>query len=137
MQSLRAAVILFVFFIATITGMPWQASALRFRLPRRKNFPHRYHKWLCRLFGIRLTVIGTPIQGRGVLMAANHTSYFDILALSGAASVSFVAKKEVANWPFFGTLPLHKDRLLQARERAEEGPLGHFLFSDERNARRA
>ncbi|MBV9062284.1 MAG: 1-acyl-sn-glycerol-3-phosphate acyltransferase, partial [Alphaproteobacteria bacterium] len=117
MQSLRAAVILFVFFIATIAGMPWQASAIRFRVPRRKNFPHRYHKWLCRLFGIRLTVIGTPIQGRGVLMAANHTSYFDILALSGAARVSFVAKKEVANWPFFGTLARLQETVFVERDK--------------------
>jgi 1-acyl-sn-glycerol-3-phosphate acyltransferase len=37
-------------------------------------------------------------------MVANHTSYFDIIVLSAAARVSFVAKHEVANWPLFGTL---------------------------------
>jgi len=37
-------------------------------------------------------------------MVANHTSYFDILVLSSAARVSFVAKSEVASWPLFGTL---------------------------------
>ncbi|HEX3943005.1 MAG TPA: 1-acyl-sn-glycerol-3-phosphate acyltransferase, partial [Rhizomicrobium sp.] len=104
MQSLRATVLLSVFLIATITAIPWQWSALRFRLPRRKTFPHHYHRWLCRLFGIRLTMIGKPVQDRGVLMVANHTSYFDIIVLSGAARVSFVAKKEVGSWPLFGTL---------------------------------
>lgn len=120
MQSLRAATILFVFFIATVIGIPWQSTALRFRLPRRKSFPNRYHRWLCRLFGIRVTVIGTPIQDRGVLMAANHTSYFDILVLSGAARVSFVAKKEVGSWPFFGTLARLQETVFVEREKRSQ-----------------
>jgi 1-acyl-sn-glycerol-3-phosphate acyltransferase len=117
MPSLRAAVILFIFFVATVAGIPWQSSAVRFRLSRRKRFPNRYHRWLCKLFGIRLTVIGTPIQDRGVLMVANHTSYFDILVLSGAARVSFVAKKEVGSWPFFGTMARLQETVFVERER--------------------
>jgi len=116
-QSLRAATILFVFFILTVAGIPWQMSAQRFRLKRRKTFPHRYHRFLCRLFGIRLTVIGTPVQDRGVLMISNHTSYFDILALSGAARVSFVAKSQVASWPFFGLLAKLQGTVFIDRER--------------------
>ncbi|HEY6578038.1 MAG TPA: lysophospholipid acyltransferase family protein, partial [Rhizomicrobium sp.] len=75
-----------------------------FRLKRRKTFPNRYHRFVCRLFGIRVTVVGQPLQSQGVLMVANHTSYFDIIVLSAAARVSFVAKHEVARWPLFGTL---------------------------------
>jgi lyso-ornithine lipid O-acyltransferase len=103
-QALRAAGILFVFLLVTFLLIPWQESALRFRLKRRKTFPHRYHRFLCRLFGIRVTVMGEPIQSRGVLMVANHTSYFDILVFSAAARVSFIAKHEVAGWPLAGTL---------------------------------
>jgi 1-acyl-sn-glycerol-3-phosphate acyltransferase len=103
-QVLRAVGILFVFLLATFLLIPWQESALRLRLRRRKSFPHRYHRFLCRLFGIRVTVVGEPIQSRGVLMIANHTSYFDILVFSAAARVSFIAKHEVAGWPLAGTL---------------------------------
>jgi 1-acyl-sn-glycerol-3-phosphate acyltransferase len=78
--------------------------AVRLKLSRRKTFPQRYHRFLCRLFGIRVTVVGRPVCSSGVLMVANHTSYFDILVLSSAARVSFVAKSEVASWPLFGTL---------------------------------
>ena len=117
MQSVRAAVILFTFVVATIAGIPWQWSALKFKLKRRKTFPHRYHRWLCNLFGIRITVIGKPIQDRGVLMVANHTSYFDILVLSGTARVSFVAKKEVNSWPFFGTMARLQETVFVERER--------------------
>jgi 1-acyl-sn-glycerol-3-phosphate acyltransferase len=117
MQFLRAACIMSIFFVATLLLIPWQSSALRFRLRRRKTFPNRYHRWLCRLFGIRVTVIGTPILDRGVLMVANHTSYFDILVLSSSAKVSFVAKKEVDSWPFFGTLARLQETVFVARGR--------------------
>jgi 1-acyl-sn-glycerol-3-phosphate acyltransferase len=120
MRSLRALILLAVFFLATVLGIPWQWSALKFKLPRRKTFPNRYHRWLCRLFGIRITVIGTPIRQRGVLMAANHTSYFDIIVLSGTARVAFVAKKEVASWPFFGTLARMQETLFVERERRSQ-----------------
>jgi len=116
-QSLRAAAILTTFFVLTLVLIPWQMSAQRLRLKRRKTFPHRYHSLLCRLFGIRLVIVGKPIQDRGVLMVANHTSYFDILVLSGAARVSFVAKSEVANWPFFGLLAKLQDTVFVERAR--------------------
>jgi lyso-ornithine lipid O-acyltransferase len=103
-QVLRAVGLLFVFLLVTVLLIPWQESAVRFRLKRRKTFPRRYHRFLCWLFGIRVTVLGKPIQSQGALMVANHTSYFDILVFSAAARVSFIAKREVAGWPLAGTL---------------------------------
>ena len=95
MQSLRAGFLLFVFVVLTLCLIPWQSTALRFKRPRRKTFPQHYHRFMCRLFGIRLRVIGTPVQDQGVLMVANHTSWLDILVFSAAARISFVAKAEV------------------------------------------
>lgn len=93
---------------------------MRFGLRRRKSFPHRYHRFLCSLFGIRVTVRGRPIQSRGVLMLANHTSYFDIIVLSAAARVSFIAKHEVAKWPLFGTLARLQETVFIAREKRSQ-----------------
>jgi 1-acyl-sn-glycerol-3-phosphate acyltransferase len=104
MQKIRAVTILIVFLTSTLLLIPWQAAQLRFKLKSRKTFPSLFNRYLCRLFGIRITVFGKPIQDRGVLMVSNHTSYFDILVLSGLANISFVAKSEVAGWPIFGTL---------------------------------
>ena len=104
MPALRASALLLIFLLVVVVLMPYQAMALRFGWRDRKYFPHRFHRFLCKLFGIHVHVNGMPVQDRGVLMIANHTSYFDILALSCAARVSFVAKAEVAKWPFFGTL---------------------------------
>ncbi len=104
MPQIRAVGLLAAFVIWTMISIPWQEVAVRFRLRRRKTFPSRYHSFLCSLFGIRVTTIGAPIEGKGVLMVANHASYFDILVLSSVAHVSFVAKNEVLDWPLFGIL---------------------------------
>ncbi len=120
MQSLRAAVLLFVFVFVTLVLIPWQSTALRYKRPRRKTFPQRYHRFLCRIFGIRLRVIGTPVQGQGVLMISNHTSWLDILILSAAARVSFVAKAEVQSWPFFSTLAKLQETVFVDRVRRSQ-----------------
>jgi 1-acyl-sn-glycerol-3-phosphate acyltransferase len=120
MQSLRAFAILAIFLAVTLVAIPWQGSALRFGLKRRKTFPNRYHRFLCRLFGIRLRVIGTPVQDQGVLVVANHTSYLDILVFSSAARLSFVAKAEVATWPFFSTLARLQETVFVERTRRSQ-----------------
>jgi len=52
------------------------------------------------LFGIRVHASGQPVSG-AVLMAANHISWLDILALHSACAMGFVAKAEIENWPVF------------------------------------
>jgi 1-acyl-sn-glycerol-3-phosphate acyltransferase len=117
MQKIRAAAILAIFLIATVSTMPWQFSALRFNLRRRKTYPRRFHTFLCWLFGIRVKVIGTPVQDQGVLMVANHTSWLDIPVLSMTARISFIAKAEVATWPFFSTLAKLQETVYVERTR--------------------
>jgi 1-acyl-sn-glycerol-3-phosphate acyltransferase len=119
-QSLRAATILFVFFVLTVAGIPKQWLAQKYRWKSRRTFPHNYHRFLCRLFGIRLTVIGKPVRDRGVLMVSNHTSYFDILVLSAATPVSFVAKSQVASWPFFGLMAKLQGSVFIERDRRSQ-----------------
>ena len=122
MANLRAFTLIAIFVLVTCLLMPWQAFALRFRLRNRKTFPHHYHRFLCKLFGIRVRIIGTPLTGEGVLIVANHTSYFDILIFSAATPVSFVAKAEVATWPFFSTLAkLQETVFVERTRRAQTG----------------
>jgi 1-acyl-sn-glycerol-3-phosphate acyltransferase len=117
MQSLRAVYILAVFLLTSLFVIPWQAVALKFRIMGYRRMPYRYQHFLARLFDIRVSVIGTPIQDRGVLMVANHTSYLDILVLGGTVECSFVAKSEVADWPFFGTFAKLQRTVFVERER--------------------
>lgn len=117
MRSVRAALLIFIFIAVTLILIPWQESAVRFGLARRKTFPKRYHAFLCYLFGIRVRTIGTPVQGQGVLVVANHTSWLDILILSSTARVSFVAKSEVQTWPFFNILARLQETVFVDRQR--------------------
>jgi 1-acyl-sn-glycerol-3-phosphate acyltransferase len=59
---------------------------------------------MAKLFGVKVTVIGTPLTGEGVLIVGNHTSWLDIIVFSSIGQISFVAKSEVATWPLFSTL---------------------------------
>jgi 1-acyl-sn-glycerol-3-phosphate acyltransferase len=122
MRSLRAFYVLATFLLSSAIVIPWQSVALRTRSMGYKRMPFLYQRFLMRLFDIRVTVIGQPIQDRGVLMVSNHTSYLDILVLGGIASVSFVAKSEVAGWPLFGTFArLQRTVFVERARRSQTG----------------
>jgi len=53
--------------------------------------------------GIRYRVEGSLPQGT-TMIVANHLSYLDIAICSAAMPCAFVAKEEIAGWPFFGWL---------------------------------
>jgi lyso-ornithine lipid O-acyltransferase len=130
MQSLRAACVLGTFLLSALFVIPYQALALRFKTMGYKSIPQSYQHFLARLFGIRVTVIGKPVQDRGVLMVANHASYLDILALGGIARVSFVAKSEVAGWPLFGTFARLQRTVFVERERRSKTGESRDLMRD-------
>jgi len=117
MQTLRAYAIVIVFLIVTLLGIPYQSLNVRFGRRARKSFPNRYHRFLAKLFDIRITTIGKPVIGEGVLIVANHTSWLDIVVFSAVGEVSFVAKSEVATWPFFSTLAKLQRTVFVERQR--------------------
>ena len=116
--TLRAAVILAAFLIVTFFLMPVQWLGLILRLPYARSFPHAYHRFVARLFGLHIRVIGTPAQG--ALLVANHTGWLDIVIFSAVMPLSFIAKSEVAGWPFFGTLARLQRTVFVARERRSQ-----------------
>jgi 1-acyl-sn-glycerol-3-phosphate acyltransferase len=72
---------------------------------------------VCRILGVRLKIVGTPPTEGPALIASNHVSWLDIVILSAVAPLSFIAKREVNGWPFFGSLArlqrtvfVHRDR---------------------------
>lgn len=117
MSRLRAFIIIAAFFIVTLPCMAVQWLFLKLRLPAARSFPHRYHRFVAFLFGIHIKVVGKPVHGEGVLIVANHTSWADIIIFSAVAPISFVAKSEVANWPFFGTLARLQRTVFVERQR--------------------
>jgi 1-acyl-sn-glycerol-3-phosphate acyltransferase len=59
---------------------------------------------LLHTLGVRVTASGT-LPADGALVAANHLGWLDVLACSAAwPALRFVAKREVAGWPFIGAV---------------------------------
>jgi len=93
-----------IYFAFTLLLMPVQAVGLMLRQSWVVTFPRFYHRWCCRILGLRVRRIGHPTATRPVLFAANHISYLDITIFGSLIAGSFIAKHEVAAWPLFGWL---------------------------------
>ncbi len=120
-SPVRAGARLIVYLLLTIPLMPVQALLITLRSPWKRRLPHLYHRLCCRIFGIELVVEGNIAPTRPTLFVANHISYFDIEVLSAVVETSFVAKREIARWPFFGWLArLQQTVFVERRARGVE-----------------
>jgi len=98
---LRAAALLphLMLFAALAALWPGQWAAC----PWRRIFLRSWARSVCRSLGLRIDVRGRPMQ-EPRLLAANHVSWLDILALWSVEPACFVAKEEVDAWPVVGWL---------------------------------
>ena len=120
MRSLRAFLVLATFFAFTLPLMPLQLLFLWTGSPHARTFPHWYHRQVCKILGLRLNIEGSVARERGVLIISNHVSWLDITVLSAVAPVSFVAKQEVASWPFVSWLARLQRSVFVDRARRRE-----------------
>ena len=70
--------------------------------------------WLLWFFGVRVRTRGTPADGP-VLIAANHISWLDILALHTQVAMGFVGKAEIEQWPVFRFMARTGDTIFHQR----------------------
>lgn len=117
MIRLRPTLVLLAFALVTLPLMPVQQVFVWVWPAMARRFPMHYHRIVCRILGIRVKVIGAPTVTGPTLIASNHVSWLDIVVLSAVAPLSFIAKREVGGWPFFGSLArlqrtvfVHRDR---------------------------
>ena len=113
---LRIALAGLVLAAVTLVLLPVQLVALRFDWKIRRCLPRLWHRFACRMIGLRVTVHGVPEKSRPLLIAANHASWKDILALGSVADVAYVAKAEVRDWPVFGILARLQATIFVTRE---------------------
>lgn len=100
--SVAAAGLLVFMSRAAPRGMyrSWQAWLMR-----------RWFRFIARLFGLRIQVRGEP-QTQPVLVASNHKSWLDIVALGATLPGAFVSKAEISGWPLIGFLARSGGRTL-------------------------
>ncbi len=91
--------LLIALVLLLMIGPYWLAQAQRAPNP----WPQRFLRAVARLAGMRVRVEGAPRPARA-LYVANHLSWLDIIALSGATGCSLVSKAEVGDWPMVGFL---------------------------------
>jgi len=101
---LRSYYVVAVIGAVTLALLPFQAAAVAFDLPLRRRIPSFYHRMVCAILGVRIRVHGRRMHEHPLLIVANHSSWLDIPVITSVAPVVFVAKKEIASWPLFGTL---------------------------------
>jgi lyso-ornithine lipid O-acyltransferase len=93
-----------VYLAWTVVLMPVQGIGLLLGRGWVAQLPMFYHRRCCRILGLNVRRIGQPVNSRPVLFVSNHISYTDISVLGSLIPGSFVAKAEIAGWPFFGWL---------------------------------
>lgn len=89
------------YLVLTLLLLPLQVLANLLRLRLAQRLPMFYHRLCCRILGIRLEVFGRRSRARPTLFVGNHASYLDIAVYGALIPGSFVAKAEIADWPFF------------------------------------
>jgi lyso-ornithine lipid O-acyltransferase len=117
---LRLTFVLAAAAALTFPLMPVQWTAVKFRWGLRRRIPVFYHRTLCRLLGIRLRIVGTPVQKHPLLIVSNHSTWMDISILTSLLPVVFVAKSEIARWPFFGLLAKLQRTVFVDRQRRQK-----------------
>lgn len=98
----RIALFLIIITPVTIFLIPVQWVMVKFRLGARLFLPLIYHRFVVQILGLKIRLHGTPLRSGPRLFLSNHISWLDIVALSTALPVSFVARADVASWPVFG-----------------------------------
>jgi 1-acyl-sn-glycerol-3-phosphate acyltransferase len=120
-RRVRLGWILLALAPAVGLGIPLQWLALRARFGYRR-LPLCFHRYVARVFRVRIRHVGAPATTRPLLIVSNHVSWLDITVLSTGLPVSFIAKSEVATWPLFGLFArLQRSVFVDRAKRSDTG----------------
>ena len=95
---------LIIFFVFTLSLLPFQVIIIFFLKKFVYIIPKFYHIICCKILGIKIKKTGKISDSEPTFFVSNHASYLDIIILSSLFKSSFLAKKEISSWPLFGIL---------------------------------
>ena len=95
-------------FLLPAAGWRWRKIVFRF-----------WARASAAVLGMRITVRGTPPESPYVIIS-NHLSYVDIIALATQLDAVFIAKREVEEWPFLGSVIKAFDCIFVDRDNARD-----------------
>lgn len=104
----------------------WIALALLLPSRQRESVVRLWFHAVLRAFGVRLEVHGArrfqEVPKRGVLVASNHVSWLDELAIDSVQPIKLVAKKDIRSWPVLGPIITAAGTVYLDREKLRELP---------------
>jgi 1-acyl-sn-glycerol-3-phosphate acyltransferase len=118
LHVLRVAYVLTGILVVTFALYPIVAASVLLRSQAgQRLMPTLYHRIMRGLLRLNIAVQGTPSSSRPLCIVSNHSSWLDIIVISAFLPVIFVAKQEIASWPFFGWLAQLQRSIFVDRER--------------------
>lgn len=119
MRRLRLGAMLMRLGVELLRGI-WRMRAFgRLSAGQRREAVRAWSLRVLRASRVRLQRIGQP-HDSACLLAVNHVSWLDIMALNAAYPTRFVAKSEVRHWPLLGRLVAGAGTLFIERERPRD-----------------
>ncbi|MGI5505175.1 lysophospholipid acyltransferase family protein [Lentzea sp. CA-135723] len=104
----------------------WIALALLLPSKQRESVVRLWFHAVLRAFGVRLEVHGArkfqAVPKRGVLVASNHVSWLDELAIDSVQPIKLVAKKDIKSWPVLGPIITAAGTVYLDREKLRDLP---------------
>ena len=117
---IRIVLVMITIVLVTLVLLPVQLLSNRLGLKLAWYLPRWWHRVAIRLLGVRVNIHGQLDTHRPLMLAANHSSWKDIVVLSSVADVVFIAKSEVKKWPVFGWLARWQRTIFIEREQRRQ-----------------
>lgn len=120
MNTAKATFKFILFVLLTVPVAILQIILMKFHKGKYAyTLPCFWQKCVCKIFSIKVKKIGLPRKSSQTIYISNHISYLDIPVIGSILPTSFVAKKDVASWPVFGTLSRLQQTAFISRDRAD------------------
>ncbi|PCI97174.1 MAG: 1-acyl-sn-glycerol-3-phosphate acyltransferase [Alphaproteobacteria bacterium] len=120
MNIVKATFKFILFALLTIPVVVLQVILMQFHKGKGAYIlPYFWQKCVCKIFSIKVKIIGKPHTSSQTIYISNHISYLDIPVIGSILPTSFVAKKDVASWPVFGFLSKLQQTAFISRDRAD------------------
>ena len=126
-RRIRAGFALAVIALSALFMGSAQYVVLKTGVMNPAPIPRYWHRIVLWALGFRVTVRGGMATERPLMVASNHISWTDIMALGSVADVCFIAKSEIDGWPIFGwlsrlqrTVFIERDRKGKSGKQANE-----------------
>lgn len=131
MRTLLGATRLAIFLLASMVTIIVQTTVLSILRLRGKRiallYPKFFHDFCTRLVGINVLLEGEPAKGENIVYLGNHVSYFDVQVLGGLVEGTFIAKKDIESWPFFGLMGKMGQTIYMSRNPADAAKESQML----------